>query len=93
MIRQLDFLTGFASRAGRDIKRSRQRSGKTLPETDRLDALVRQAQGRDALRGEPALDDVLADPIVRQLMSSDDISSGDVMRVMGVMDREPDDKD
>lgn len=86
MIRQLDFLTGFALRAGRDSKRS----GQMPPETETLDALVRQARGRDELRCEPALDDVLADPIVRQLMSSDDISSGDVMRAMG---KEPDDKD
>ena len=90
MIRQLDFLTGFALRAGRNAEPARQQSSETSPDADKLDALVRQAQGRDELRREPALDEVLADPIVRQLMLSDDINAGDVMRVMG---QEPDEND
>ncbi len=90
MIRQLDFLTGFASRAERGAKRPQQKTAESSPDDEKLDALVRQAQGRDALRREPALDDVLADPIVKQLMSSDGVTSTDVTRVMG---KEPDDKD
>ena len=90
MIRQLDFLTGFALRAGRKSELAPQQSSEASPGASKLDALVRQAQGRDELRREPALEDVLADPIVRQLMSSDDVNSGDVMRVMG---KEPIDKD
>ncbi len=90
MIRQLDFLTGFALRAVRGPESAQRVADPTPPEADRLNALVRQAQGRDDLRSEPALDEVLADPIVKQLMSSDDISSGDVMRVMG---KEPVDDD
>ena len=87
MIRQLDFLTGFALRAVRDSHPSQRRTDKSTSEMDGLDAMVRRGQARDDLNGEPPLDEILADPIVRKMMSSDDVDDSDLMQVMG---KEPD---